>query len=272
MNVTKIKVSQIIQNENCRNRDVEIDSLMDSIKNVGLLEPIGVVKIAKNKYEVLYGNRRFMAVKKLGYYEIDAVVSTSHDDKDFKIVNLIENLQRKDITIEDTGRVIHELRKLKMTDSEIAVRLSIPLTRVKKLASCFIIPQEYKQHISKQITHGCEKKAGKVPMSTADSIMKLRHSIGLSKDNMNTLFEHAKQEGFGNENIRMVAGLVKQGVTVKKAIAVQDEYDMVRVNIPVEKSQMERLMKKHKTQSKQEICIKILTGRIRERLITFNSY
>ena len=272
MKTEKIKISQIIQNDNCRNRDVEIASLMDSIKNEGLLEPIGVAKIAPNKYEVLYGNRRFQAVKKLGYHEIDSIVHQTKDKKDFKIINLIENLQRKDVTIEDQGRVIQELRKLKMTDGEIAVRLSIPMSRVKKMASCFMIPEEYKQHIGKTITHGCGTKHGKVPMSTADAIIKVRRDIGMNKQELGMLFEHAKNDHFGNENVRMVAGLVKQGNSVKKAVEIQNNYVMVRVNIPIDKEQMNRLLKKHKTDSKADIIIKVLTGKIRERIIAFNNY
>jgi len=270
MKTEKIKINQIVQNENCRNRNVEIDSLMDSIKGVGMLEPIGVVKIANNRYEVLYGNRRFMAVKKLGYFEIDAIVYKSKSDADFKIVNLVENLQRKDVTIEDSGRTIHELRNLKLTDSEIGVRLSIPTSRVKKLADAFLIPEEYKKHISKTIQHGCPKKGGKVPLTTADSLMKMRKEFGMSKQNMNLLFEHAKTEGFGNENIRMVSALVKDGHSVKKAIQMQDDILMIRVNIPADKEQMKRLLKKHHTASKAEIIIKMLRGQIRERLITFD--
>ncbi len=155
-----------------------------------------------------------------------------------------------------------------MSDSEIAVRLSIPTSRVKKLASYYLIPEEFKKSMMLKVTHGGEKKAGKIPISIADNIMKIRKTIGMKKEESAMLFEHAKQDGFSNEKLSMVAGLVKQGHTVKKAIELQDEYIIVRVSVPIHKAQMNRLLKKHKTQSKQDILVKILDGRIRERIIT----
>jgi len=268
MKTEKILIDKIIQTENCRNREIEIDSLMDSIKNNGLLQPIGIVKRG-TLYEILFGNRRFSAVRKLGFNEIDAIVFKSKSEQDFKIINLIENLQRKDATIQDQGRVIHELRDMSMTDSEIAARLSIPTSRVKALANAFSIPEEYKKYIKSSVSQGGLAKKGKVPLTTADAIIKMKKEFGLKREYTETLFKYAKEEGFGNENLRIVASLIKQGYTVEQAIKKQKETIMVRVNLAVNKAQIEKLMEKHNLVSKTNVITAICRGAIPERLKLF---
>jgi ParB family transcriptional regulator, chromosome partitioning protein len=83
-----------------RVRDVgkEIDGLAESIQKVGLLEPIVVCPGEKEgTYEILTGQRRFLAHKQLGKDTITAVVLDHPvDELAAKIISLTENLVRVD--------------------------------------------------------------------------------------------------------------------------------------------------------------------------------
>ena len=78
----------------------EIDELADSIQIMGLLEPIVVAPADKaGKFEILTGQRRFLAHKQLKLPTISAaVLSQKVDESTAKAISVTENLVRRDIS------------------------------------------------------------------------------------------------------------------------------------------------------------------------------
>lgn len=74
----------------------QIAELADSIRESGLVQPL-VVRRVDGKYELIAGERRLRALKKLGMHTVKVVV---HDATDQEVaeLTLIENLQREDLT------------------------------------------------------------------------------------------------------------------------------------------------------------------------------
>lgn len=56
------------------NPEKDLNELIQSIKSVGLLQPIGVYPLAYKKYALLYGQRRLLAFKKMKKKKIPAVI------------------------------------------------------------------------------------------------------------------------------------------------------------------------------------------------------
>ena len=75
----------------------DLDELMDSIKSKGVLEPI-LVRPQEGRYEIIAGERRFMASKKAGLKELPCIEMLVEDNEAMEIT-LIENLQRKDLDV-----------------------------------------------------------------------------------------------------------------------------------------------------------------------------
>ncbi len=75
-----------------------IDDLAASIKRQGLLQPILVTKSTKGRFEIIAGQRRFLAHMKLGLTTIRAVVwdAAPTDDETKIALSLTENLVRRD--------------------------------------------------------------------------------------------------------------------------------------------------------------------------------
>lgn len=73
----------------------KIEELADSINEVGLINAILVIK-NKNKYEIIAGERRFLAFQRLGRKEIPCVVKKSKRDMNEEI-KLAENICREDL-------------------------------------------------------------------------------------------------------------------------------------------------------------------------------
>ena len=74
----------------------EIDELARSISSQGLLQPIVINKVG-SRFEVVAGDRRLMAVKKLSHTKIMARV-VEMDKKEVALARATENLQRKNLT------------------------------------------------------------------------------------------------------------------------------------------------------------------------------
>lgn len=77
----------------------DLDELMASIKAKGVLEPI-LVRSKHNRYEIIAGERRFVASKNLGLREIPCIEMNVRDNEALELA-LIENLQRKDLDVFD---------------------------------------------------------------------------------------------------------------------------------------------------------------------------
>ena len=76
--------------------DENISELAESIKNIGIVQPITVRKIEDNKFQLIAGERRLRASKKIGLKTIPSFIKNSNDEEMLEIA-LVENIQRKDL-------------------------------------------------------------------------------------------------------------------------------------------------------------------------------
>lgn len=84
-----------------------LDGLADSIKQVGLLEPI-VVRPKGDIYEVVVGERRYRAAQQAGL-EVVPVVIRDYTDAEVLELNFIENVHREDLSAVEKGRLCEQL-------------------------------------------------------------------------------------------------------------------------------------------------------------------
>lgn len=102
---------------------VKLKSLANSIKEVGLLEPIAVRKIEEDKYELIAGERRLKACEIAGLEEISVVILEC-DEKKARKLRLVENLQREDLNAyEETIGILELLAEELDLDQEAVVSL-----------------------------------------------------------------------------------------------------------------------------------------------------
>jgi len=87
---------------------VGLDELADSIKQVGLLEPIIVRPKGADTYEVVVGERRYRAAQQAGL-DIVPVIVRDYGDAEVMELNLIENIQREDLSAVEKGNLCKEL-------------------------------------------------------------------------------------------------------------------------------------------------------------------
>ena len=91
----------------------KIDELAQSIKKNGLIQPIAVRRNKENNYEIIAGERRWIAAQKAGLHEVPVVVLNLNDTQSLELA-IIENIQREDLnSIEEAKgfeRLINEFK------------------------------------------------------------------------------------------------------------------------------------------------------------------
>jgi len=102
-NINKLSISELVRNKYQPRKNFNqenIDELANSIKERGIIQPI-VVRKSENqklKYEIIAGERRWLAAQKAGLHEIPVVITEADDLKSLEFA-IVENVQRIDLNI-----------------------------------------------------------------------------------------------------------------------------------------------------------------------------
>ncbi len=91
--------------------EAKLNELSESIKQNGLIQPIAVRldKTDPGKYEIVAGERRWMAAQKAGLHEVPIVLLDLDDNKALEIA-IVENIQRQDLNIVEEAKGYERLR------------------------------------------------------------------------------------------------------------------------------------------------------------------
>ena len=110
IDINKIEVNPNQPRSNFDSSDLE--SLSNSIKDLGIIQPITVRKINSTKYEIISGERRYRAAKIIGLSTIPCYVRGVQSESDILKMSLVENVQRVDLDPIEIGlsyeRLINE--------------------------------------------------------------------------------------------------------------------------------------------------------------------
>jgi len=97
----KLSISDLVSNKFQPRKNFDENNLQDltnSIKERGIIQPIIVRKSSENisKYEIIAGERRWLAAQKAGLHEVPVVITDADDLKSLEFA-IIENVQRNDL-------------------------------------------------------------------------------------------------------------------------------------------------------------------------------
>lgn len=120
----------------------EIENLAKSIQANGLLNPLtvkpGVIEpgLGKNVYELICGHRRLRALALLHKQGVDVgLVECCIRTGDIWTLQMIENIQRTDLTAQDKENAIREMLEKGLSQKEIAELLSKPISYVSDIVA-----------------------------------------------------------------------------------------------------------------------------------------
>ena len=122
----------------------QLNNLANSIKNVGLIQPITVVKKG-SKYIIIAGERRYRASIIAGMKKIPVIVK-DYTEKECKEIALIENLQRSDLNpIEEAVAFSNLINEYNLSQEELANTLSKSRSAIANSLRILTLPPEVKQ-------------------------------------------------------------------------------------------------------------------------------
>lgn len=127
----------------------KIEELCQTIRTHGVIQPI-VVRMRDGRYEIIAGERRWRAVRKLGMPTVPAIVREFNDSQTASIA-LIENLQREGLTAIEEAVAYEKLLELhQLTQESLAQRLGKSQSTIANKLRLLQLPEAVKQALTER--------------------------------------------------------------------------------------------------------------------------
>ena len=241
---------KFVQNSRLR-ATADVSDLMEDFKIPGQLQPIGV-RCSDNA--IIYGNRRVSAARKMEWKEIKADFFDDVDDNELLVMNVVENIKRKNIGSVEIGRMCNLLKKNGLSSKEVAERIGIKPTRVESCLACYrnVSGTDFEELISYGSRGG--ESFGTIPESAIWNIYHLNRWKKLTNDDWKRILEAVKEGTLPTQKIRAFGRLLssEKNITIAKALKLMEEATMVYVDFVFDKSRLSEEMRKKKIESPRE--------------------
>lgn len=120
----------------------KIEELARTIHTHGVIQPIVIRTAGEGQFEIIAGERRYRAMKSLGWTEVPAIVREL-DDKETASIALIENLQREELTPIEEAYAYEQLLALHaLTQEALAQRLGKGQSTIANKLRLLKLPEE----------------------------------------------------------------------------------------------------------------------------------
>lgn len=165
-----------------RNVDRNIDDLARSIKMVGLLEPIVVAPLETGRYEIITGQRRFLACQRLGYDTIRAGILESRPPGNFaKAISLTENMVREDMATKDYIDACTLLYRQYGSIKAVSEELGLPMSKVGQYVKYEQLIPALKEEVQQGLDMNVALRAQKAAMDD-DGVVVEDTAIALAEE------------------------------------------------------------------------------------------
>ena len=152
----------------------KLNELADSIRHVGLVEPI-IVRPYDGEYEVVVGERRYRAAQQAGLDRIPVIIREYGDDEVIEL-NLIENTQREDLSAVEKGTCCRQLMEKYPdkypTKEAVARKIGFSSASVSEWLELVRAPEELRRMVAPVERIGTPLPKGKITYKTAVRIIR----------------------------------------------------------------------------------------------------
>ena len=162
-NINKLLISDLTPNKYQPRREFNqenLDDLANSIKELGIIQPIVVrrSKINVSKYEIIAGERRWLAAQKAGLHEVPVSIVEADDLKSLEFA-IVENVQRHDLNaIEEAQGYQRLIDDFTYNQEKVSKFIGKSRSHITNCLRLLTLPQDVIKLIeSKKITPGHAK-------------------------------------------------------------------------------------------------------------------
>jgi ParB family transcriptional regulator, chromosome partitioning protein len=241
--ISVLRISQIEANPFQPRQEFDptaLRELSQSIKELGLIQPITVRKVSAQKYQIISGERRFRASQMAGLEEVPVYVRTANDQNMLELA-LVENIQRENLNaIEVAISYKRLMQECSLSTEKLAERVGKDRTTVTNYVRLLKLPPEIQIGIiEKRISMGharalinCEPEAKQLKI----------YKLILEKDlSVRKVEELAKEDDtpklFKTEKIVLPLEFQKMQADLrlkfgKKAKLARNEHGLGKLEIP----------------------------------------
>jgi ParB family transcriptional regulator, chromosome partitioning protein len=124
-------------------------ALAESIREVGVLQPV-LVRAGGDGFELIAGERRWRAARRIGLQTIPAIVRTA-DDASMLQQAIIENVQREELNpLEEAAAYQQLIEDFSLTHDEVAVRVGKSRTTITNTLRLLQLPPSIQRHLKER--------------------------------------------------------------------------------------------------------------------------
>ncbi|MGM9703676.1 MAG: ParB/RepB/Spo0J family partition protein [Prevotella sp.] len=209
-NLSEIPLSQIEPNPNQPRREFDEEALQElanSIREVGIIQPITLRQIEEGRYQIIAGERRWRASQLAGLQAVPAYIRTVQDENVMEMA-LVENIQREDLNaIEIALAYEHLAETTGMTQEKISERVGKSRTAVTNYMRLLKLPAQVQMAL----------KNREIDMGHARALLSLDSPSVQIK-----LFKEIQKNGYSVRKVEEMVKMLNSGEdvqTAKKSIA-----------------------------------------------------
>lgn len=222
-NLGEIELSHIEPNPNQPRREFDEEALQElaaSIREIGIIQPITLRKVADDRYQIIAGERRWRASQLAGLRAIPAYIRTVEDENVMELA-LIENIQREDLNaIEIALAYEHLAETTGMTQERISERVGKSRAAVTNYMRLLKLPAQVQMAL----------KNKEIDMGHARALLSLDSPSLQIK-----LFKEIQKNGYSVRKVEEMVQMLKNGDDVqlaKKKItaksALPEEFEVLK--------------------------------------------
>lgn len=201
--INEIELSKISVNPNQPRREFDetaLEELADSIKEIGIIQPITLRQVSDDEYQIIAGERRFRASQKAGLETIPAYIRTA-DDENVMEMALIENIQREDLnSVEIALAYQHLIEQYNLTQERLSERVGKKRTTIANYLRLLKLPAPIQMALqNKQIDMGHARAL----VTLGDPALQVK------------IFEEIQEHGYSVRKVEEIVKSLSEGETVK---------------------------------------------------------
>ena len=192
-NVNEIAIDDIQINPFQPRIDFEkekIYELSESIKELGIIQPITVRKLGYNKYQLISGERRLRASKELNLKTIPSYIRIANDEQMLEMA-LVENIQRENLNpIEIAISFQRLIKECDLTQEECGNRLGKKRSTIANFLRLLKLPSEIQDGLKKE----------KISVGHARALINIKE-----KQNQLNIYQDIIENGFSVREVEQLA-------------------------------------------------------------------
>lgn len=223
--INEISIEKIKANPNQPRREFDAEALSelaDSIREIGIIQPITLRKMDDGTYQIIAGERRWRASQMAGLKTIPAYIRTA-DDENVMQMALVENIQREDLNAIEIALAYQNLiEKYDLTQDQLSEKVGKKRATIANYLRLLKLPAQVQVALqNRQVDQG-----------------HARALLGLSQPSMQVkLFGEIQENGYSVRQVEEMVKAINSGEVVKSgrkqlggksASRLPEEYNVLR--------------------------------------------